>query len=166
MAIASTSGGKAETGFTQKTHYNVIPGLGRGSESHKYAELMQAARLFRRGTGQPYIPIVIAGWDCRPWEGPLGRRAKPSWYYPDRTPEQFTDFLHDVIAWMDKHPDQTTVERIVLIYAWNEFGEGGYIAPTKGDPDGKYLKAIHTVLITAGQSGQPDAPADADKPRR
>ena len=47
---------------------------------------------------------------------------------------------------MDQHPKETTAERIVLIYAWNEFGEGGYIAPTKGDPQGSYLSALPTVL--------------------
>jgi hypothetical protein len=44
------------------------------------------------------------------------------------------------------HPDQTTAERIVLLYAWNEFGEGGYLAPTKGDPEGAYLKAVKQVV--------------------
>lgn len=54
--------------------------------------------------------------------------------------------------WMPylKHPEQTTAERIVLIYAWNEFGEGGYLAPTKGDPDGKYLKALRSVAMPSG----------------
>jgi hypothetical protein len=47
---------------------------------------------------------------------------------------------------MDQHPDQTTAERIVLLYAWNEFGEGGYLAPTKGDPEGAYLKAVKQVV--------------------
>lgn len=27
-----------------------------------------------------------------------------------------------------------------------EFGEGGYIAPTQGDPDGKYLQALRSVV--------------------
>ena len=62
------------------------------------------------------------------------------------TPEQFQDFLCSAIDWMDEHPEQTTAERLVLIYAWNEFGEGGYIAPTKGDPDGAYLKVIKSVV--------------------
>jgi hypothetical protein len=30
---------------------------------------------------------------------------------------------------MDKHPDKTTPQRLLLIYAWNETGEGGYFAP-------------------------------------
>ena len=58
--------------------------------------------------------------------------------------------LRDAMAWMDQHPDQITAERLMLIYAWNEFGEGGYIAPTRGDPNGKYLQALHAVL-TADQ---------------
>jgi hypothetical protein len=48
---------------------------------------------------------------------------------------------------MDQHPEQTTKERLVLIYAWNEFGEGGYIAPTKGDPQGQYLRALKSVVL-------------------
>jgi hypothetical protein len=47
---------------------------------------------------------------------------------------------------MDQHPEQTTAERIVLLYAWNEFGEGGYLAPTQGDPEGAYLKAVKHVV--------------------
>lgn len=36
--------------------------------------------------------------------------------------------------------------KMILIYAWNEYGEGGYIAPTVGDPKGKYLKMIKEVI--------------------
>jgi hypothetical protein len=50
------------------------------------------------------------------------------------------------VAWMDQHREQTTAERIVLLYAWNEFGEGGYLASTKGDPEGAYLKAVKQVV--------------------
>jgi len=75
---------------------------------------------------------------------------QPGWYFPDRTPEQFADFLRDAIRWMDRHAEETTAERIVLIYAWNEFGEGGYIAPTKGDSHGDYLNALRSVVNPAG----------------
>jgi hypothetical protein len=52
----------------------------------------------------------------------------------------------DAVAWMDQNPEKTTAERIVLVYAWNEFGEGGHIAPTKGDPEGEFLKALKAVV--------------------
>lgn len=167
LAIAGCAAAPPERGFTHRTHYNVVPGYAAGSEEHKYAELATANRAQWKGDpAQPYIPIMTAGWDKRPWEGPAGLNQKAGWYYPDRTPEQFADFLREAIGWMDKHPDQTTEERLVLVYAWNEFGEGGYIAPTKGDPDGKYLKAVRSVVMPTTQSGQPIAPAYADKPRR
>ena len=93
-----------------------------------------------------YIPEVTAGWDKRPWKGERGLNQKPGWYFPDRTPEAFGQFLQSAIDWMDQHPEQTTKARIVLIYAWNEFGEGGYIVPTQGDPQGGYLQAVRAAV--------------------
>lgn len=147
IAFAGCGGGTPEAGYTHRTHYNIISDYAQSSERHAYTELVAANKAAWAGSPrQPYIPIVTAGWDKRPWEGPAGLGQPPGLYYPDRTPDQFAAFLRDAIMWMDKHPDQTTAERLVLIYAWNEFGEGGHIAPTKGDPDGKYLKAIRSTL--------------------
>lgn len=47
---------------------------------------------------------------------------------------------------MDDHPEQTVAERLLLIYAWNELGEGGYLVPTKGDPKAQYLKVVKEVV--------------------
>jgi len=155
IAIAGCGGGAPETGYTHRTHYNVIPGYAEGSAQHKYTELVAANRAAWGGSReQPYMPIVTAGWDKRPWEGPAGLNQGAGWYYPDRTPEQFAGFLRDALKWMKEHPDQATAEQIALIYAWNEFGEGGHIAPTKGDPDGKYLKALRSVVMPGNQPGQ------------
>jgi hypothetical protein len=63
-------------------------------------------------------------------------------------------FLNGAIARMGKYPGQTTAERVILVYAWNEFGEGGYIAPTKGDPQGRYLDALKSVAVPAAQPGR------------
>jgi hypothetical protein len=64
------------------------------------------------------------------------------WYHPDRTPEQFGACVKDAVAWMESNPEKATPEKLMLIYAWNEFGEGGYLAPTKGDPNGLFLRAL------------------------
>lgn len=147
LAIAGCGGGSPETGFTHRTHYNVVPGYRAESVEHKYAELVAANQAQWKGAPeQPYIPIVTAGWDKRPWEGPTGLYNQPAgWYFPDRTPEKFADFLRSAITWMNTYPEEATAERLVLIYAWNEFGEGGHIAPTRGDADGRYLKAVKSV---------------------
>jgi len=136
-------------GYTHRTQYGLTAhrAAQAGGEAHKFSELAERNRLLWGGgtPQQPYIPMITSGWDKRPWEGRWG--TPPLWYYPDRTPEQFAGLLRDAITWMDKHPDQVTAERLMVVYAWNEFGEGGYIAPTRGDPEGKYLKAIKTVLV-------------------
>lgn len=147
VAIAGCGSGDAKLGFTHTTHYNIVPGYAATSEAHKFAELVQAhQRAWRGSRDQPYMPTLSVGWDKRPWEGERGLGQKPGWYFPDRTPEQLATALESAIVWMDQHPDQTTAERIVLLYAWNEFGEGGYLAPTKGDPEGAYLKAVKQVV--------------------
>lgn len=135
--------------FTHRTHYNIVPGYSAGSEEHKFAELVDATKKQWKGTSkQPYIPEITVGWDKRPWENPTGLNQKQGWYFPDRTPEQFERFLTDASIWMDNHPGETTKERIVLVYAWNELGEGGYLVPTKDDPKAKYLKVIKKVTST------------------
>ena len=89
---------------------------------------------------------MSVGWDKRPWEGERGLGQAAGWFFPDRTPGQFAAALESAIDWMDRHPEQATSERILLLYAWNEFGEGGYLAPTKGDPEGAYLQTIKRVV--------------------
>jgi len=133
--------------FTHRTHYNIVPGYSGGSEEHKYAELVEATKNKWIGkVDQPYIPEITVGWDKRPWETPAGLNQKQGWYFPDRTPKQFSDFLSAASQWMDENQSDTTKERIVLVYAWNELGEGGYLVPTKGDPEASYLKVIKSLV--------------------
>jgi hypothetical protein len=139
---------RSKSGFTHSTHYNVTSGYADGSEEHSYQELIDRAKPRWKGTEeQPYIPVINSGWDKRPWEGSNGLSNQPAgWYFPDSSPELFKNFLTDAIQWMDDNPTKTPKERIVLIYAWNELGEGGYLVPTKGDPEAAKLKAIKEVV--------------------
>src|SRR5690606_22340252 len=140
-------GNTQDKDFTHRTHYNIVPGYSAGSEEHPYSELVEAHKKQWKGTPeQPYIPTLTVGWDKRPWEDKTGLNQRQGWYFTGRTTKAVRDYLKDAISWMDENPDQTTKERIVLIYAWNELGEGGYLVPTKGDPKGKYLKTIKRVV--------------------
>jgi hypothetical protein len=137
---------KLSNGFTHRTHYNIVPGYRAGSEEHSYSELVEAHQKQWFGLPKmPYIPEVTVGWDKRPWEGPEGNNAPEGYYFLDRTPEQFEAFLRSAIVWMDENPEVTTKERLITLYAWNELGEGGYLVPTKGDPDASYLKIVKKV---------------------
>ncbi len=154
VAVACCGSGTPAEGYALKTHYNVTPPGTWGSKQsvgYPYQKLVEANLKAWQGTAeQPYIPVVTQGWDRRPWEGLGGLGPKGStvsWYYEKGTPEAFGGMLTKMVQWMDAHPAQVTKDRLALIYAWNEIGEGGWLVPCKEDPDGAYLKAIRRVVF-------------------
>ena len=133
--------------FTHSTHYNLTSGYADGSVEQPFQLLIDRAKPQWTGTeAQPYIPTLNTGWDKRPWEGPNGLNQVEGWYFTGDTPDLFKSFLRDAIVWIYLNPSKTTKEKIVLIYAWNELGEGGYLVPTKGDPEAAKLKKIKELL--------------------
>jgi hypothetical protein len=53
--------------------------------------------------------------------------------------------------WIDTHPQRTVGEHMVLLFAWNELGEGGTIIPTQRDGTA-YADAVGTVFGTPTQA--------------
>ncbi len=107
-------------------------------------------RTWSGSAQQPCIPVATVGWDRRPWEGIGGLGPKGSTvscHFEDRTPEAFQAFLERMVHWMDAHPEQTTKDRLAMIYAWNEIGEGGWLVPCRDDPDALYLKTLRQVVL-------------------
>ena len=157
VALAGCGGGKAEDGYSIRTHYNVTPKgtWGGKSERHAYQELVDAdAQAWQTVPGQAFIPVATQGWDRRPWEAKngegFGNGAPVSWYFDKGTPEQFGVLLERLATWMEANPAAVTKDRLAVIYAWNEIGEGGWLVPCKDDPDGAYLKAIRKVVFAGG----------------
>jgi len=70
---------------------------------------------------------------------------KMSVWYPDRTPELVEEFVRAGVRWLDEHPEKATAQRLLLLYAWNENGEGGYLTPTAKDGT-EYLKAVKRAI--------------------
>ena len=70
---------------------------------------------------------------------------KMSVWYPDRTPKLVEEFVRAGVQWLDEHPDKATAQRLLLLYAWNENGEGGYLTPTAADGT-EYLKAVERAI--------------------
>ena len=94
-------------------------------------------------SGIPYQPFLPAGWNPRPWHDP-----RPCYAIP--TPEQFEALTEKFLALLQAYPtlsisDGETTLPAFSIYAWNEFGEGGYLAPTLIKNDGK-LSALARAL--------------------
>ncbi|MFO8012257.1 MAG: glycoside hydrolase family 99-like domain-containing protein, partial [Phycisphaerae bacterium] len=148
VAVAGVGQAPRDMGYTHTTYYSVVPGWEKGLEAHKYREFVEAHKASWRGRpDQPHIPCLSVGWDRRPWEPADPARGRCCWYYPDRTPEEFAAGLRDAVEWIERHPDQVTPKKLMVLYAWNEYGEGGYLVPTRGDPEGAYLKALRSVLL-------------------
>lgn len=138
---------REKSGFTHTTNYAIAPGAYNGIDAKQnYDPIIKETKEEWKGSEQqPYIPLITAGWDQRPWVGPDGQGGVEGNYF-DISPMDFKNFLKESIQWMNDHPKETTKEKIVLIYAWNELGEGGYIVPTRDDPEAAKLKVIGEVM--------------------
>jgi hypothetical protein len=140
----------ARSGYTLLTgyNYNLSPWPPDG-RSQAFQKLIDGNRAifeqFAKVTPLPYVPVITAGWDRRPWENGHLLPERMSVWYPDRTPKLVEQFVRTGVRWLDEHPDKTTARRLLLIYAWNENGEGGYLTPTAKDGQ-QYLKAVQRAI--------------------
>lgn len=104
------------------------------------------------GTGADVVPLVSTGWDRRPrydaggvtWEGGPGNPD----YFESPTPAELTDHLLDGMDWVRSNPSAAPANAL-LMYAWNEHDEGGWISPTRdldGSPNTERIDAIAAAL--------------------
>ena len=95
----------------------------------------------------PFVPTVMAGWDPRPWNEAESVTGDLMWY--SRTPQEVATFTQAAITWATANPqlrpEPAPTPPLVLIEAWNEFGEGSHVIPTVGDGT-SYGDAIATML--------------------
>jgi len=135
--------------FDFVTTYMEVPRLEKRAELYPYEKLLEPAEKGWKGyakhCSKPYIPYLPAGWDPRPWKDP-----RPSFQFPTR--RQWRAALLSVRLALEQHenlglPTPQGRQKLFLIYAWNEFAEGGIIAPTHGDGYMK-LETIKEILST------------------
>lgn len=120
--------------------YMCVPDLPASKADRSYTHLARQARTAlgnRVSDPLPWMPYLAAGWNPRPWTYP---EAPPHYQrffaFPNRT--EWRNELQVVKEALAKHPSlglpkkDGTRQKAFTIYAWNEFGEGGIVAPTKG----------------------------------
>jgi len=103
-------------------------------------------------TGLSVVPMVTTGFDRRPridhpvpWEPtPQNPADYRGIYYETAQPEEIQRELEDCLAWMGQNKSSVPAEA-VLVYAWNENDEGGWLIPT-GQSDQSRLDAVEKVL--------------------
>ena len=129
--------------------YMDLPDLEQRDEDYPYetlADLSRAARHIHCRDAIPYVPYLPAGWCPRPWPD---RRA----YFQLPDSRQWTlelrrmkEDLRDMPNLGFPLPDGS-IHPAFTCYAWNEYGEGGIIAPTVEDGYMK-LEGIKSVFAS------------------
>jgi hypothetical protein len=103
-------------------------------------------------TGAKVFPLVTAGWDRRPrvqhpvsWEKPDPPDAIDA-FYATPSPAELAAHLEAALDWCRRH--QATADPAgVLIYAWNEIDEGGWLLPSlRLKPGSERLDAVGRLL--------------------
>ncbi len=84
-----------------------------------------------------YMPPASPGWDSRPWHG------NNSVVRENSSPGKFQQMLRGAKRLIDSK--KVGISDLVMIEAWNEFGEGAYIEPAK-QWGFQYLEAINDVF--------------------
>jgi hypothetical protein len=102
------------------------------------------------------VPNVGTGWDPTPF-----RDTRMAWYPPENiakdfvgwsaTPQQLVASLQAAFVWTKAHPAKVPANTI-LVYAWNEHSEGGWLCPTFSPqgPNTERIDALHEWLSGHG----------------
>ena len=121
----------------------------------------------------PYVPLATTGWDRRPridhpvsWERDLKLPpGRP--FVRQATPAEIASHIGDALDWTQQHPVDCPAQAII-IYAWNENDEGGWLVPTRkddGKPDTARIDALHEMLQRRAADGEaPAGPAPRGLP--
>ncbi|MDR3571112.1 MAG: hypothetical protein P4L81_02850 [Candidatus Pacebacteria bacterium] len=111
-------------------------------------------------SGLPVVPTVMAGWDRRPrvehpvpWEPSQKPLVGMENYFQAGTPQEIAQQVSAALAWISAQPLEHQAPAI-LIYAWNENDEGGWLIPT-GACDHSRLKALHDARVINQSEPEP-----------
>lgn len=120
-----------------------------------YSELVTTAWRFweaAKNLDEKVVPTMMAGWDRRPrvenpvpWESDRAEEVDAfERYYESPLPVELGAHVQGAISWVSNHP-YAAAANTVLIYAWNEYDEGGWIAPTLFEGDTR-ARAIGDIV--------------------
>ncbi len=130
-----------------------------GAKAGAYADLARHTEEWWntfKSVGKPIVPLVTTGWDMRPrveTPVPWVKGGDIEQYYEAPNPQELATHLEHAIAWCREHPE-TAEARAILIYAWNEFDEGGWLCPTLAEGSTRLdaLGGILNASVTTGAS--------------
>ncbi len=136
LFIISNKYNRPDSHFDMFSWYNIREKESGHSEERNYIKLIQYTEKSWTAIDSSFCiaPCVMTNWDSRPWES-----STRGLYYTGRTPDLFRKQLEAAFRFVEK---RNQPYQLVMIYAWNELGEGGYLVPTLGDKKASYLKQV------------------------
>jgi hypothetical protein len=158
--------------------FDAVSAYAMGGDQPSFAGLVESVRqrYWRNAasSGVPYVPLVTTGWDKRPrkdnpvsWEKDHGYHRQE--VFPSRaTPSEIADHVGDALSFVRSHP-RVCPANTVIVYAWNEYDEGGWLAPTRlpdGTPDTSRLDAVRSVLQRQSVVAPPERRSEHHNPNK
>lgn len=137
----------AVSGYAAPRHPKTDP---KTFSAQPYRMLAEANQIYWQAckeTGRQVIPILNEGWDKRPHYAKLDKLFDwpgGEWFLRG-SPEEVAQNVKAACEWVNRNP-KSTEARSILIYAWNEFAEGGWLCPTR-EEGSKRLDAVGKVLL-------------------
>jgi hypothetical protein len=116
-----------------------------------YQKLTEEAELFWnecKATGAEVIPICDAGWSPKPrmdYKNEWTHFYPPGNYYANATPIELANHIRRGMSWLEKNKKAAPAQAL-LIYAWNEYDEGGWLGPTLFEGS-KRLDALSVAIM-------------------
>lgn len=145
-----------QEGYDALTGYNYPSAGDKGQIRAPYEDMVTGYQEFWNAiadsTTLRYIPVTEPGWDSRPWHG-VNARVRT-----DKSPALFQKMLENAKSFVEQR-DPAAEPKIVLVEAWNEFGEGDYVEPHKEFGFG-YLDAIRDTFTSAPKEHDDITPQD------
>lgn len=149
---ASAQGYDAVTSYTWP-HLGAPPGEFRAPFAALLASYRNQWQQILDSGNIAMIPPLCGGWDSRPWHG------ESNYIRFDRTPELFRQHVRDARQFLESTSANPRLRNMLIVEAWNEWGEGAYIEPHTEFGFG-YLDAMRTALTSAPEPHEDIAPVD------
>ena len=96
--------------------------------------------LTRKPGSKKAVPCAFVNWDNSP------RYHERGQVYVGATPKKFENYFSKLI----KRTKDTYNKDFMFLFAWNEWGEGGYLEPDEENKYG-YLEAVRNALNENGE---------------
>lgn len=143
--------------------FDAVSAYAHGSADATYAALAEALEKRQwqsaAAAGVPCVPLVTTGWDKQPrkdnpvsWE--KGDAYHRQTVFPSAAaPREIARHLGRAMRFVLDNP-RTCPADAVILYAWNEHDEGGWLSPTwspDGRPNTERLDAIAPLLHARGK---------------